>query len=245
LKKDSTGTPTIPSTPRHIAIIMDGNGRWGEQHGLSRLEGHRAGVKNIRSIIKALHTNEVQYVTLYAFSTENWNRPEDEVTGIFKILEEFILPEATELHKNGVRIRHIGSMDGLSATVKASINGVLKMTEKNTGMTLGVALNYGGRAEIINAVRRITADGVPPEDITKESFQKYLYAPDFPDVDMVIRTGGEMRISNLLIWQTAYSEYYFTPVLWPDFSEKELEKALQAYSQRQRRFGGVRAKKHA
>jgi undecaprenyl diphosphate synthase len=242
LKENNAATPIISSQPQHIAIIMDGNGRWAEQRGLSRLEGHRAGVKNIRSIITFLHNRKISYVTLYAFSTENWHRPEDEVTGIFQILEEFILPEATELHKNGVRIRHVGSLDGLSNTLKKSINNVLKMTANNTGMTLGVALNYGGRAEILNAVRRLITEGAPPENINEQTFQKYLYAPDFPDVDLVIRTGGEMRISNLLIWQSAYSEYYFTPVLWPDFSEKELEKALESYSQRQRRFGGLRGK---
>lgn len=228
--------------PRHIAFIMDGNGRWAEQRGLSRLEGHRAGVKNISPIIKFLHANGIKYVTLYAFSTENWSRPEDEVNGIFHLLEEIIFDESQELHKNGVRIRHIGSLEGLSDKLRESINNALELTAENTGMTLGVALNYGGRAEIIDAIRQIISNGVRPDELDEKKFREYLYTADFPDVDLVIRTGGEFRTSNLLIWQTAYSEYYFTPILWPDFSEKELGKALQAYSQRERRFGGLQPK---
>lgn len=221
---------------------MDGNGRWAEKRGLTRLDGHRAGVNNIRALIRALGSNGIRYVTLYAFSTENWNRPEDEVNGIFHILEEIIGKESRELHKNGVRIRHIGCLEGLSPKLQKSINHAIKLTAENTGMTLGVAINYGGRAEILNAVRQIIASGSKPEEINEELFRQYLYTADFPDVDLVIRTGGEIRTSNLLIWQTTYSEYYFTPVLWPDFNEEELEKALQAYSQRQRRFGGLQPK---
>lgn len=206
------------------------------------MDGHRAGVKNIRSIIKALDSNNIKYVTLYAFSTENWRRPESEVNGLFHLLEEIIVKESQSLHKKNVRIRHIGSMDGLSATLKKSMNDATKLTAKNTGMTLGVALNYGGRAEILEAIRKLISNGLKPEELDEEAFKKYLYTNDFPDVDLVIRTGGEYRTSNLLIWQTAYSEYYFTPVLWPDFNEKELEKALTAFSQRQRRFGGLQAK---
>jgi undecaprenyl diphosphate synthase len=229
----------MTALPRHVAFIMDGNGRWAEQRGLSRLDGHRAGVKNIRSIIEFLHSKAIEYVTLYAFSTENWKRPENEVNGLFHILAEIIGEESRELHKNNVRIRHIGSLDGLSLRLQESIKKALELTADNSGMTLGVALNYGGRAEILDAVRRLIADGVIPEKIDEKSFRDYLYTADFPDVDLVIRTGGELRTSNLLIWQTAYSEYYFTPVLWPDFNEEELEKALQAYSLRQRRFGGL------
>jgi undecaprenyl diphosphate synthase len=242
LKDNPTANPATTSLPRHIAVIPDGNGRWAEQRGLSRLEGHRAGVKNIRSIIKLLNSKGVKYVTLYAFSTENWRRPEDEVNGIFHILEEIIVKEAQELHKNGVRLRHVGSLDGLSAKLKGEINDALKLTAANTGMTLGIALNYGGRAEIIDAVRRIISNGIKPEELDEKKFRDYLYTTDFPDVDLVIRTGGEFRTSNLLIWQTAYSEYYFTPLLWPDFNEEELEKALQVYSQRERRFGGLQPK---
>jgi undecaprenyl diphosphate synthase len=235
----------MTAPPQHVAFIMDGNGRWAEQRGLLRLDGHRAGVKNIRPIIEFLNSKGIKYVTLYAFSTENWNRPKDEVNGIFNILEEIILDESRKLHKNGVRIRHIGSLEGLSAKLQESINDALELTAANTSMTLGVALNYGGRAEIINAVRRIIQSGMKPTELDEKKFRDYLYTADFPDVDLVIRTGGEFRTSNLLIWQTAYSEYYFTPVLWPDFDEEELEKALQAYSQRERRFGGLNRKTHA
>jgi len=221
---------------------MDGNGRWAEKRGLSRLEGHQAGVKNIRPIIKFLHSKGIKYVTLYAFSTENWNRPEEEVNGLFRLVEDMIFDESKELHKNGVRLRHIGSLEGLSDKLRESINNALELTANNTGMTLGIALNYGGRAEIVEAARKIINKGIKPEELDEKKFRDFLYTSDFPDVDLVIRTGGEFRTSNLLIWQTAYSEYYFTPVLWPDFNEEELERALQAYSQRERRFGGLQPK---
>jgi undecaprenyl diphosphate synthase len=229
----------VTTLPRHIAIIMDGNGRWAEKRGLTRIKGHRAGVNNIRTVLNFLGEKHIPYVTLYAFSTENWRRPEKEVNGIFHILEDIIDKEADELNKNGVRIRHVGSLERISPKLQKSIKKAIELTAGNTNMTLGVALNYGGRAEILDAVRGIAASGKKPEDIDESSFRQYLYAPDFPDVDLVIRTGGEFRISNLLIWQTTYSELYFTPVLWPDFNEEEVEKALQAFSQRQRRFGGL------
>jgi undecaprenyl diphosphate synthase len=229
----------ITSVPRHVAFIMDGSGRWAERRGLSRLEGHQAGVKNIRPVIKYLNKHGVEYVTLYAFSTENWSRPEDEVNGLLHLLEDVIETESRELHKNNVRIRHIGSNEGLSRKLKNAIKAAVKLTGKNTGMTVGVAFNYGGRAEIINAVNRLIAEGVPPGKVDEELFERYLYTAGFPDVDLVVRTSGEIRTSNFLIWQAAYSEYYFTQVLWPDFNEEHLEKALQTYSQRQRRFGGL------
>ncbi|MFA5308031.1 MAG: polyprenyl diphosphate synthase [Dehalococcoidales bacterium] len=229
----------MTTLPRHIAFIMDGNGRWAEQRGLTRLEGHRAGVNNIGAIVRFLAAKHIPYVTLYAFSTENWRRPEKEVSGIFHILEDIIGKESAELHKNGIKIRHVGSLEKLSSKLRQSIREAVELTANNTVMTLGVALNYGGRAEILDAVRGVIADGLKPEEINEESFRRHLYAADFPDVDLVIRTGGEFRISNLLLWQTTYSELYFTPVLWPDLNEAELEKALQAYSQRQRRFGGL------
>jgi undecaprenyl diphosphate synthase len=229
----------ITSNPRHIAFIMDGNGRWAEKRGLPRLEGHQAGMKNIRPIIIYLNKHEIKYVTLYAFSTENWNRPDDEVSGLFHMLEDIIDEEARELHKNSVRIRHIGQLEGLSLELQNSIKRAVELTRDNTGMTLGVALNYGGRAEILDAVRQLMADRVSPHDINEKLFSEYLCTNGFPEVDMVIRTGGEIRTSNFLIWQAAYSEYYFTPVLWPDFKEEDLGKALLTYSQRQRRFGGL------
>jgi undecaprenyl diphosphate synthase len=232
----------ITSIPRHVAFIMDGNGRWAEQRGLPRLEGHQAGVKNIRPIIIYLNDHGIEYLTLYAFSTENWNRPDDEVNGLFHMLEDIIDREARELHKNGVRIRHIGQLEGISPGLQNSIKRAVELTRNNTGITLGVALNYGGRAEILEAVRRLMAARVSPQDIDERLFGEYLYTNGFPEVDMVIRTGGEIRTSNFLIWQSAYSEYYFTPVLWPDFKEEDLEKALLTYSQRQRRFGGLQSK---
>jgi undecaprenyl diphosphate synthase len=227
------------SLPVHVAFILDGNGRWAEQRGLPRLDGHRAGVKNIRPILKCLREHGVSYVTLYAFSTENWNRPQDEVNGIFHILESIMAKEARELHKNGVRICHIGRLDGISPKLQRSVKRALKLTAGNTDMTLGFAFNYGGRAEILDALRKFIASGAPVDNLDEKTFGQYLYTAGFPDVDLVIRTGGEIRTSNFLIWQAAYSEYYFTPVLWPDFNEEELEKALLAYSQRQRRFGGL------
>jgi undecaprenyl diphosphate synthase len=221
---------------------MDGNGRWAQQRGLSRLDGHRAGYEKIRPLITALNQRGIGYVTLYAFSTENWNRPKKEVDGLFRLLGEVIDGEASELHKNNVRIRHVGRLEGMPESVQQAIRNAEKLTGDNTGLTLGVALNYGGRAEILDAARRLVEDGVPPQAITEERFGEYLQTAGFPDVDLIIRTSGEMRSSNFLIWQSAYSEYYFTPVLWPDFDEAEVEKALDAYRQRQRRFGGLKAK---
>ena len=232
----------ISSLPKHVALIMDGNGRWAEQHGLPRLEGHQAGVGNIRPLVEYLDRYGIEFVTIYAFSTENWSRPEDEVNGLLHLLEDVIDEEARELHKNGVRIRHVGRTEGLSSGLQESINRAVKLTENNTGMTLGVAFNYGGRAEILNAVCRLVAERVPTENIDEKLFGDYLHTAGFPDVDLVIRTGGEIRTSNFLIWQAAYSEYYFTPVLWPDFNEEDLGKALLTYSRRQRRFGGLQTK---
>jgi undecaprenyl diphosphate synthase len=228
--------------PQHVAIIMDGNGRWAEQHGLPRLQGHVAGTENIRPILKALAEHGVKYVTLFAFSTENWNRPDSEVEGLFKILSELIeRGEIQELHRLGVRLRYLGRMNGLSTTLKAAIEEALELTRENTGLTLNIALNYGGRIEIIDAVREIVSKGIPPDKINDQTFGQYLYTSTLPDPDLVIRTGGEMRVSNFLLWQSAYSELYFTPTLWPDFGKDEIEEALLAYSQRQRRFGGLGA----
>lgn len=218
---------------------MDGNGRWAEQRGLPRLDGHKAGVKNIRPIIKYLGEHGIEYLTLYAFSTENWNRPDDEVEGLFRLLEDVIEKEARELHKNNVKICHIGNLDGLSPEMQKSIVGAVELTAHNTGIRVSLAFNYGGRAEILEAVRRVIIEGLHPDDLNEKMFTRYLYTSDLPDVDLVIRTGGEIRTSNFLIWQAAYSEYYFTPVFWPDFNEKELEKALKVYGRRQRRFGGL------
>ncbi len=224
--------------PEHVAIIMDGNGRWAEQRHLPRLEGHRAGMENMRSVINYFSRLKVKYLTLYGFSTENWNRPKEEINGLLGLLQESIDEEALELHRQGIRIRHLGRLERFPRRLQAAIKKALDLTRNNTGLNFNIALNYGGRTEIVDAVRRLIADGVPAEKIDEKMFSRYLYTAGLPDVDLVIRTGGELRVSNFLIWQTAYSEYYFTDVLWPDFNQKEIDKALLAYSQRQRRFGG-------
>lgn len=225
--------------PTHVAIVPDGNGRWAEQHGLSRLEGHKAGVKIMRSIIEYLNDYQIKYVTLYGFSTENWGRPENEVSGLFHILEERIGKDVPQLHKKGVRVRHLGHLGELPPWLQQAINRAVELTKNNTGMTLNLAFNYGGRVEILDAVRRFVAEGISPENIDEKLFSSYLYTAGLPDVDLLIRTGDELRLSNFLIWQTAYSEYYFTEVLWPDFSKEDIDKALLAYSQRERRFGAL------
>jgi len=225
--------------PNHIAFIMDGNGRWAEQLNLPRIEGHRAGIENTRSVVKCLGEYHINYVTLYSFSTENWNRPKTEVNSLLKILGESLEKETAELHQNGVRLRHIGRLERLPQSLKLAIERSIELTKNNTGMNLNLAFDYGGRAEIVDAARDIAAKGIPPQDINEELFNSHLYTADLPYVDLVVRTGGELRISNFLLWQSAYSEYYFTKVLWPDFNTKEVEKALAVYNQRQRRFGRV------
>jgi len=225
--------------PNHVAIVPDGNGRWAEQHGLPRLKGHQAGAENMRCMVEYLNEYPINYVTLYGFSTENWNRPKYEVRGIFHILEEFIDKYVPEIHEKGIKLRHLGRLGELPRSLQLAINRGAELTKNNTGMLLSIAFNYGGRIEILDAVRHIIADGIPPENIDENLFSSYLYTADLPDVDLVIRTAAELRLSNFLIWQSAYSEYYFTDVLWPDFDKKEMEKALLDYSQRQRRFGGL------
>jgi undecaprenyl diphosphate synthase len=232
-------TDITAPVPKHVAIIMDGNGRWAKKRGLPRLKGHQAGAENIRPVIKYLAQQQVQYLTLYAFSTENWNRPEEEVKGLFRLLSESINSYMKEAHQNNIKVCHLGSLEGLPLRLQSAIGRAVELTKNNTGMTLCFALNYGGRQEIIHAARQIVSAGVPPQNIDAELFSRYLYTAGIPDVDLLIRTGGEYRISNFLLWQAAYSELYFTDVFWPDFNETEMEKALLAYSQRQRRFGGL------
>jgi undecaprenyl diphosphate synthase len=230
----------ITRLPNHIAFIMDGNGRWAEQRGLPRLEGHRAGIENTRSVIKYLgEEHHIKYITLYSFSTENWNRPKGEVNGLLRILEKSIEKETMELHKRGIKMRHLGHLERLPQNLKLAIKKAVELSKDNTEMTLSFAFDYGGRTEILDAVRGIIAEGIPPGDIDEELFSNHLYTAGLPEVDLVVRTGGDLRISNFLLWQSAYSEYYFTNVLWPDFNAKEAEKALISYSQRQRRFGGL------
>jgi undecaprenyl diphosphate synthase len=230
---------SISHLPNHVAIVPDGNGRWAEQRGLSRLEGHQAGAGNMRRMVEYLSEYPIKYVTLYGFSTENWNRPQTEVSGLFQILAEFINNYVVEIHNKGIKLYHLGRLGELPPELQQIINRAVELTKNNKGMTLNVAFNYGGRAEILDAVRRIVAKGIPPESVDENLFNSYLYTAGLPEVDLLIRTGDECRLSNFLIWQTAYSEYYFTPVLWPDFDKKEIEKALLTYSHRQRRFGGL------
>ena len=225
--------------PDHVAIIMDGNGRWAQSRGGTRSDGHRAGTDNIRTVVETFARSEVKHLTLFAFSTENWQRPSDEVHALIEILQEVIIKEVRELHEQGVRIRHLGRLDRLSREFQSLIRDSIELTRHNTGMTLSVAFDYGGRDEIISAVRRIVADNIPSEDITEDLFSRYLHTHELPDPDLIIRTAGEMRLSNFLLWQSAYAEYYATPVLWPDFGEREALDALAAYGQRQRRFGKV------
>ncbi|NPA26153.1 MAG: isoprenyl transferase [Chloroflexi bacterium] len=225
--------------PVHVAIIMDGNGRWAQARGLPRLAGHRAGTENLRHIIDASLDFGIKYLTVYAFSTENWARPKDEVEGLMNILEEVIDMEVPRLHEKGVRVRHIGALEGLRPELQRKIRESEALTRENQRMVLGVAFNYGGRAEIVHAVRRILAEGLRPEEVDEARFAQYLYTAGMPDPDLVIRTSGEQRISNFLLWQAAYAEWYFTPVYWPDFDREELRKALEEYSRRERRFGRV------
>jgi undecaprenyl diphosphate synthase len=225
--------------PQHIAIIMDGNGRWARKRGLPRLAGHRAGTENIRRIVTECAQQGVANLTLYAFSTENWSRPSFEVQGLLHILGEFIDRETRNLHEQNVHIRHLGRLDGISERLKAKVRYATELTAHNTGLTLAVAFNYGGRADIVDAVRALVAAGTPPEAITEQSIAAHLSTAGMPDPDLIVRTSGEWRLSNFLIWQAAYSEYWTTPVYWPDFSPEHLRKAIEDYGQRERRFGGL------
>jgi len=227
----------IQKVPSHIAIVMDGNGRWAASRGLPRLAGHRAGTENLRRVIRACVEFNVKVLTIYAFSTENWGRPSDEVEGLMMILEDVIDRELDELHAEGVRLRHIGRLDRLNPRLREKVLHAVELTKNNDQLVLCIAWNYGGRDEIICAIQNLIADGVKPEQIGEELVSSYMFTVGIPDPDLIIRTSGEMRISNFLISQSAYSEWYITPTLWPDFNREELYKALQAYSQRDRRFG--------
>ncbi len=225
--------------PRHVAIIMDGNGRWARQRGLPRLAGHRAGTENLRRILEASVEFGIEILTIYAFSTENWQRPPSEVRGLMSILEQVIDREIEELDRQGVQLRHIGRLEGIRPDLQAKIKQAIERTRHNDRLILNVAFNYGGRAEILDACRRIIRDGLDPDELDEETFRRYLYTWPLPDPDLIIRTGGEYRLSNFLIWQAAYAEIYSTPIFWPDFNREELAKALIEYAGRERRFGRV------
>lgn len=218
---------------------MDGNGRWAVERGLPRLEGHRQGVERIRMALETLRALGVECVTVYAFSTENWGRPPDEVEGLMDIFSSAVEKQTRELHERNVRIVHLGKTANLDPELRCAVENAQRLTSANTGITLNVAFDYGGRDEILQAVRRIIRDGLNPDEVNEDTFRRYLFTAHCPDPDLVIRTGGEQRISNFLLWQSAYSEYYHTPTLWPDLQPAELEQALAAYRARQRRYGKV------
>ncbi len=231
--------PPQERVPRHIGIIMDGNGRWARARGLPRAAGHRAGTEALRGVLRAAVEFGIEILTIYAFSTENWGRPETEVKALLAIFERMIDRELSELHKEGVQLRHLGQLDRLIPRLQQKVLDAIEMTKNNQQLTLNVAFDYGGRDELVHAVRRIIADGVPAEQVDDTLISRYLYTAELPDPDMIIRTSGEMRVSNFLIWQGAYSEFYVIPTLWPDFGKDELYQALVNYNQRERRFGLV------
>jgi undecaprenyl diphosphate synthase len=242
----SPATPEVGETgdnvataylPGHVAIIMDGNGRWAQGRHLPRLAGHRAGVRNMHRIVRAAADIGIPMLTLYAFSTENWGRPTEEVEGLMEIFADAAERETRSLHRNGVCIKHIGTLDGVPLAQKRAIERAVDLTKDNHRLQMNVAFNYGGRAEVVHAVREIVASGIAPEAISESTICEHLHTAGMPDPDLVIRTAGEMRLSNFLIWQASYSEYYFSQKMWPDFGEDDFQEALQAYAARRRKFG--------
>lgn len=231
--------PPLGRVPVHVGIIMDGNGRWAQQHGRRRTYGHRAGVENVRCVLQASVRFGIQILTLYAFSTENWSRPRSEVNVLMNLLAQALRNEVPELHKNGVRLNHIGRLEHIPERLRQGVLNAIELTKDNDRLLLNVAFNYGGRAEVLDAVKRIIEAGLRPEELTEEVFEQHLYTAGQPDPDLIIRTAGELRISNFLLWQGAYAEYYAAPVYWPDFGEAELYEALVDYSRRERRYGGL------
>jgi undecaprenyl diphosphate synthase len=233
----------IARLPKHIAVIMDGNGRWAKLRGKPRIFGHQEGAESVRSILDTCARLEIKAVTLYAFSTENWKRPQDEVSGLMQMLKFYLRKELKTVHENNIRFQAIGHLEGLSDEVREELRRAEEYTRANTGTVLSVALNYGGRAEITaaarEAVKRLSAEGRPPDDLTEGDIERHLYTHGLPEVDLLIRTSGEFRISNFLLWQIAYSEIYVTPTLFPDFRRTEVLKAIIDFQKRERRFGGV------
>ena len=230
--------------PRHVAMIIDGNGRWALSRGLPRLSGHKAGTENLRRVIRASVEFGVKYLTIYAFSTENWGRPPEEVQGLMFILEDVIDRELAELNKEGVQLRHIGRLERLSPALQEKVLKAIEITKSNERLVLNVAFNYGGRDEIVNAIQHIMKDDIPPDEVTDELVSRYLYTAGVPDPDLIIRTSGELRVSNFLIWQAAYSEWYVTPTYWPDFDKEEYRRALETFGSRDRRYGKVSSKEY-
>lgn len=229
--------PDEKRVPQHIAIIMDGNGRWAKSKGMPRIYGHGEGVKTVRKILKKAQSMGVNYLTLYAFSTENWKRPKVEVEGLMKLFKEYLKKERKELNKNGVKLLFSGSREGISEELLREMDDSSNFLSSNSSITLNIAFNYGGRREIVDAVKKILDSG--DTEISEEKFREYLYRPEIPDPELVIRTSGEFRISNFLLWETAYSEFYITDKMWPEFQEKDFEDAVEFFQKRDRRFGGV------
>jgi undecaprenyl diphosphate synthase len=241
LFKGSNDKKELPLTiPTHVAIIMDGNGRWAVSRGLPRLAGHRAGTENLRRIIEACIEFGIKYLTIYAFSTENWGRPAEEVQGLMRIIEDVIDRELQQLKDQGVQLRHIGQLDRLRPEFREKVIKALEATRNNDRLVLCIAFNYGGRDEIVHAIQHLIRDGVQAEEVSAELVNKYLYTAGVPDPDLIIRTSGELRGSNFLIWQGAYSEWYFPATYWPDFDREELRRALEEFSHRERRYGLVK-----
>ena len=237
--ESTTSSITPTDIPRHVAIIMDGNGRWAKERGLPRVAGHRAGTENLRTIIRASAKLGIQYLTLYAFSTENWSRPRAEITGLMHILSDVIDREMDELNKEGARLVHIGHLDRLSKTLQEKVRQAIELTKNNRRITIVLAFNYGGRDEIMHAVKNMLKDHLAPEDVDEALMSRYMFTHGLPDPDLVIRTSGEQRTSNFLVWQSVYAEWVFPKVYWPDFDEEELRKAVEEYASRERRFGGL------
>jgi undecaprenyl diphosphate synthase len=236
---ETPSTTPLEKIPQHVAIIMDGNGRWAIQRGLPRLAGHKAGTENLRRVIRSTVEFGVKYLTIYAFSTENWGRPPEEVQGLMLILQDVIDRELNELNKEGVQLRHIGRLEKLDPRSQKKVLKAIEVTKNNDRLILNVAFNYSGRDEIVYAIQKIISAGIPAEDVTDELVNKYLFTAGVPDPDLIIRTSGELRLSNFLIWQTAYSEWYISPKFWPDFDKEEYRRALESFAHRDRRFGKV------
>ena len=238
MSKDlTTKTSDIALIPTHVAIIMDGNGRWAEKRGKPRIEGHRQGARNLKNIVTAFHELGVQFLTVYAFSTENWRRPQKEVDGLLELLLESVEDQLDSLNESRVRIKHLGDKKTLSPEVRTAIATCEEITDSNDGLTLNVAFNYGGRAEIIRAVKALVKDKVDVSQISNMEIEKRLYTHGMPDPDLIIRTAGEKRLSNFLVWQSAYAEYYYSDCFWPDFDQSQINKAIQSYQTRRRKFG--------
>ena len=237
-------TPTLTKLPRHLAVIMDGNGRWAEERHLSRIEGHRAGAESVRAIVRCCRRLGVPILTLYAFSKENWQRPQGEVNALWRLLARYLKSELREMLRNNIRLNTLGDIDELPPSVKGLLHETMEKTSGNTDMVLNLALNYSGRSEIVRAARRLAAacaaGEMKPEEVDEAAFSRHLYTEGMPDPDLLIRTSGEERISNFLLWQIAYTELYLSPLYWPDFREPQLREALADYQRRERRFGKIR-----